>query len=60
VSVAGTGRFEVHTRPPISWLNFHRAREAIAAGDAALSSVVPRLLHAVAAVGQGRAAALAT
>src|SRR5690606_35126840 len=60
VSVAGTGRFEVHTRPPISWLNFHRAREAIAAGDAALSSVVPRLRHAVAAVGQGRAAALAT
>ncbi len=51
----GDARFEVHTRPPISWLNFHRAGEAIAAGDAALSPVVPRLRRAVAAVLQGRA-----
>lgn len=47
------GRFEVHTRPPIHWLNFHRANEAIAAGDAALSALVPRLRRACAAVGSG-------
>ncbi len=40
------GRFEVHTRPPIHWLNFHKAKEAIAAGDAALSALVPRLRRA--------------
>lgn len=44
---AGSGtacRFlEVHTRPPIHWLNFHRAAEAIRAGDAALSGLVPRV-----------------
>lgn len=34
-------RLEVHTRPPIHWLNFHRAAEAIKAGDAALSGLVP-------------------
>lgn len=42
------GRFEVHTRPPIHWLNFHRADEAIRAGDAALSSLVPTLRSAMA------------
>lgn len=50
----GERRFEVHTRPPISWLNFDKAREAIAAGDAALTSVVPRLRRAVANAAQGR------
>lgn len=45
------GRFEVHTRPPIHWLNFHRAKEAIAAGDAALSALVPRLRRACAVAG---------
>ncbi len=34
---------QVHTRPPIHWLNFHRAAEAIRAGDAALSQLVPRV-----------------
>lgn len=34
-------RLEVHTQPPIHWLNFHRAAEAIKAGDAALSGLVP-------------------
>lgn len=48
---AATGRFEVHTRPPIHWLNFHRAKEAIAAGDAALSALVPRLRRAYASAG---------
>jgi NTE family protein len=57
VRAVGDGRFEVHTRPPISWLNFHRAGEAIAAGDEALRPVVPRLRRAVAAVLQGRVAA---
>ncbi len=36
-------RLEVHTRPPIHWLNFHRAAEAIRAGDAAISGAIPRL-----------------
>lgn len=58
-SAAGAGRFEVHTRPPISWLNFHRAGEAIAAGDRAISSVVPGLRRACSAVLQERSAALA-
>ena len=48
------GRFEVHTRPPIHWLNFHRAKEAIAAGDAALSALVPRLRRACVAAGSRR------
>lgn len=34
-------RLEVHTRPPIHWLNFHKAKEAISAGDAALSGLMP-------------------
>lgn len=41
-------RLEVHTRPPIHWLNFHRAAEAISAGDAALSGIVPRVRLAMA------------
>lgn len=57
VRAESAGRFEVHTRPPISWLNFHRAAEAIAAGDAALTTVVPRLRRAVSAVVHGRARA---
>lgn len=36
-------QLEVHTRPPIHWLNFHRAADAIQAGDAALSGLVPRV-----------------
>lgn len=41
-------RLEVHTRPPIHWLNFHRAAEAISAGDAALSGLVPSVKLAMA------------
>jgi len=46
----GCRRFEVHTRPPIHWLNFHRAGEAIRAGDAALTGLVPLVLSAMAKV----------
>lgn len=45
---AGCRRLEVHTRPPIHWLNFHRAAEAIRAGDAALSGLVPSVELALA------------
>lgn len=41
-------RLEVHTRPPISWLNFDRAAEAIRAGDAALSQLMPSVKLAMA------------
>ena len=46
---------EVHTRPPIHWLNFHRAGEAISAGDAALNAIMPRVKNAVAGVLAARA-----
>ena len=41
---------EVHTRPPITWLCFHQASEAIAAGAAALDRSIPaiRAAHATA------------
>lgn len=38
----------VHTRPPIHWLNFHRAEVAIAAGDEALNRFIPRIRQAMA------------
>lgn len=41
-------RLHVQTRPPISWLNFHRATEAIRAGEEALELFVPRLKTALA------------
>lgn len=41
------GSLEVHTRPPIHWLNFHRAGEAITAGDAALCELMPRVRGAI-------------
>ncbi len=47
-SGSGCRRLEVHTHPPIHWLNFHRAAEAIRAGDAALSGLVPRVRLALA------------
>ena len=40
---------EVHTRPPITWLCFHQAGEAIAAGAAALDRSIPAILAARAA-----------
>lgn len=49
VAAAGIKRcLEVHTRPPISWLNFHRAAEAMRAGDEALDQLMPRLKLALA------------
>ncbi len=39
----------VHTRPPIHWLNFHRAEAAIRAGDEALNRFIPRIRQAMAA-----------
>lgn len=40
----------VHTRPPISWLNFHKAEAAIRAGEEAMSSFMPRLHSALEAL----------
>ncbi len=37
----------VHTKPPINWFNFHRAAEAIEAGEAALEQFVPKIRSAV-------------
>lgn len=39
---------QVHTRPPIHWLNFHRADQAIAAGNEALDAFMPRIRQAMA------------
>lgn len=39
---------QVHTRPPISWLHFHRAERAIAAGEQALEAFMPRIRSALA------------
>ncbi len=33
----------VHTRPPINWLNFHKAELAITAGDEALEHFIPTI-----------------
>lgn len=53
--VGGCDSLEVHTRPPIHWLNFHRAGEAIDAGDAALSAFIPRVQSAIAGIVAARA-----
>lgn len=42
---------QVHTRPPISWLRFDRAEEAIRAGEHALEHALPRLRAALEATG---------
>jgi NTE family protein len=42
------GRLQVHTRPPIHWLNFHRADEAVHAGAEALERFIPRIKAALA------------
>ena len=34
---------QVHTNPPISWLQFHRAEHAISAGERALEAFIPRI-----------------
>ena len=39
---------QVHTRPPIHWLRFDRAEEAIRAGEGALERAVPALRAALA------------
>lgn len=41
------GRLQVHTRPPIHWLNFHRAEDAIRAGTEALDRFIPRIRAAL-------------
>lgn len=41
---------QVHTRPPIHWLNFHRAGEAIEAGGRALDAFMPAVHKAFAGV----------
>ncbi|MEX2534211.1 MAG: patatin-like phospholipase family protein [Trueperaceae bacterium] len=41
---------QVHTRPPISWLNFNRADAAIRAGEDAMARFMPRLRTALAAL----------
>jgi len=46
---------EVHTRPPIHWLNFHRAGEAIEAGGKALDAFMPVVQRAFASVAALRA-----
>jgi NTE family protein len=43
----GPERLQVHTKPPIHWLNFHRADEAIAAGAEALERFVPQIRAAL-------------
>jgi len=49
LSEAGDGAsLHVHTRPPIHWLNFHRAEIAIRAGDDALDQFMPRIQQALA------------
>lgn len=40
-------RLQIHTNPPISWLHFHRAEQAIAAGEKALEAFIPRILKAL-------------
>ncbi|MEJ2288656.1 MAG: patatin-like phospholipase family protein [Deinococcales bacterium] len=46
--VADGAALHVHTRPPIHWLNFHRAEIAIRAGDDALDRFMPRIRQAMA------------
>lgn len=41
---------QVHTNPPISWLHFHKAENAIFAGESALNAFMPRILQAFAAL----------
>ncbi|MCA9839396.1 MAG: patatin-like phospholipase family protein [Trueperaceae bacterium] len=37
---------QVHTNPPISWLHFHKAEQAIRAGEAALNAFMPKIMQA--------------
>ena len=46
--VSDGAALHVHTRPPIHWLNFHRAEAAIRAGDDALDQFMPRIRQAMA------------
>ena len=39
----------VHTNPPINWLQFHRAEQAIMAGERALEAFIPNIRRALAA-----------
>lgn len=44
---------QVHTRPPIHWLRFDRAADAIHAGERALERAAPRLLAALSEASAG-------
>ncbi|MDZ7800306.1 MAG: patatin-like phospholipase family protein [Trueperaceae bacterium] len=46
-AVEDVSDMEVHTRPPIHWLRFDRAEDAIRAGESALDAAAPRLLAAL-------------
>jgi NTE family protein len=48
VPLAQEGALHVNTRPPISWLNFARAGDAISAGRDAMARFLPQLHHALA------------
>jgi hypothetical protein len=54
---AGQPPLQVHTRPPIHWLNFHRAGEAIEAGGRALDAFMPVVQRALSGVAAERAGA---
>ncbi|MEM7736479.1 MAG: patatin-like phospholipase family protein [Deinococcota bacterium] len=41
------GALNIHTKPPINWLHFHRADEAIAAGEEALEAYMPTIKQAL-------------
>lgn len=41
------GALNIHTKPPIHWLNFHRAEEAIVAGEQALEDYMPTIKNAL-------------
>ena len=41
------GALHIHTKPPINWFNFHRAAEAIHAGEVALEQFIPNIRSAL-------------
>jgi NTE family protein len=38
---------QVHTNPPIKWLHFHKAEQAILAGERALEAFIPKIIQAL-------------
>ncbi len=41
------GELQVHTNPPINWLSFHQAEQAIFAGEQALEAYMPTIFQAL-------------